>query len=735
MIVSKNNYNDLPLKDISFYGERIKKLGEGVSGSVYLYVNKEGKKYAIKKFRETDEGADSITIREISILTKLNHPNIVQIIDANIGVKNYLVMPAAKSDLKTYLKSNVTDPNTIKYFMYQLVKGLEYMHSLTVWHRDIKPDNILIYDNNRIVFTDFGLSRFGALSGNMYTVPVVTAFWRAPEIFLGAESYGPEIDIWAMGIILGEMAIGEWVISGTTETDVLIDMVKTIGGMTEKKWPGISGMSRFSLIKKINEKYPVGSLFSKTNETIDEPVTVIVPTITNETVPVTVMVPTIIPTNKLHKLGTDGTDLIKKMLISNPSKRINIHDVVSHKYFDSVRDNAEFIFGYKNIPIMKCGDRRILDDPLPTKVKYENPQNIETVIEWLYEVTQEFGLNPETFFYSRQLIDRVLKVIKFDRSRLQLLGVTALMISSKIYEIYPADINDFKYITNNSYTIEQIKDMEIKIMKTLKYQLMFPILSEYIHYYTEELSGEIRENATILGLAITISSIIPTLFSSHFIAGALVYMASGTNNFPPCLDISKIKVYEGMLITIRNEINRLLIKFPKLLGKNTKKLINILNPQVSSVKKEKELDSTKSLINESPKLSGIRLSTKVGVFFEHISEDEDFTYDTTRTDLSEFINNYVMAQALRFSNLLSNDDFANYFSFEKNKNKYIMTKKSLQRITYEIGKVEKETNATIHFNYVLPDLKPKFIRFVEFLKEGLLYDDPETKLSGYLENR
>ena len=185
--------------------------------------------------------------------------------------------------------------------------------------------------------------------------------------------------------------------------------------------------------------------------------------------------------------------------------------------------------------------------------------------------------------------------------------------------------------------------------------------------------------------------------------------------------------------TIKDEINRLLIKFPKLLGRKTKKLTNILNSP--SVKKEKELDSFKSLINESPKLSGIRLSTKVGVFFEHILEDDDFTYGTTRTELSDFINNYVMAQALRFSNLLNNNDFANYFSFEKNKNKYIITKKSLQRITYEIGKVEKETNATIHFNYVLPDLKPKFIDFVDFLKEGLLYDDPETKLSGYLKDK
>ena len=54
MIVSKNNYNDLPLQDISFYGERIRKLGSGFSGSVYLYVNKEGKKYAVKKFNSMD---------------------------------------------------------------------------------------------------------------------------------------------------------------------------------------------------------------------------------------------------------------------------------------------------------------------------------------------------------------------------------------------------------------------------------------------------------------------------------------------------------------------------------------------------------------------------------------------------------------------------------------------------------------------------------------------------------
>ncbi len=254
-------YNQLPFKNIGKYGYKYQKLGQGSFGSVYLYKNTTNK-YAVK-IMNNDDGITGSTIKEVSILTRLHHPNIVKIYDVILSELNVkMLMELASGDFRTYLNNTVLKSSVIKLFMYQLVKGLEYMHSKTVWHRDIKPANILIFPGKILKFTDFGLSRFGALPNNMYTVPIGTPLYRPPEIVLGAERYGPEVDIWGLGIILSQMAEGNYVnIKGKFDMNKLLlpqllpYIVKQIGGMTKEQWPGISGMQNFKYISKVNEDY------------------------------------------------------------------------------------------------------------------------------------------------------------------------------------------------------------------------------------------------------------------------------------------------------------------------------------------------------------------------------------------------------------------------------------------------------------------------------------------------
>lgn len=97
----------------------------------------------------------------------------------------------------------------IRLYMYQLLKGLAYMHSLHLMHRDVKPENLLISDRKELKICDFGFARQIKKSAGEeeMTDYVATRWYRPPELLVGA-AYSREIDIWAVGCIMGELIDG-----------------------------------------------------------------------------------------------------------------------------------------------------------------------------------------------------------------------------------------------------------------------------------------------------------------------------------------------------------------------------------------------------------------------------------------------------------------------------------------------------------------------------------------------
>ncbi len=710
-----NYFNQLPFKPLEEYGRIIEWLGKGGYGVVHKYRKRDGTKYAVKKMSSFDGDIPATTIRELSVATLLQHPNIAKIVDLNITDKGTtrIVMELAESDLESYLDNNKDlNPEQIKRLFYQLVKGLEYMHSLATWHRDIKPRNVLVFPNSTFKITDFGQGKFGALPNNLYTVPVVTLWWRSPDMLLGSKSYGPGADVWSLGMILGQMGYGEYVITGENEIDTLKQIVQKIGGMTESQWPGISGMTEFDSIRKINEEHPTGSIFS--SKRLNE------------------------------KLGSDGMDLLTKMLTPNPSKRIDMKEAAAHPYFDSIRN----IFNYPVIPDMVCGDRRVLKDIPAPQTQYKNQINdnmIHVLMDWLNEVTVEYMLKPASLYRARSIIDQYLKATdsKISRRNLQLLGVVALMIGAKIEEIYPPGTEDYIYISDNTYTRPQVLDMEREIVKVLRFQLAYPVISEYIAYYNEGLPKSIMTDANILGKALMVSPTIPNKYQAHDIAKALLYIA---NNKQSAVCLGGVDTNLANMIIA--EIERLRKIYPQLIGHPTedKRLGEILNesktlissdltvPSISSVRSE----PPQTIYQESPKLSGERLTKRVKIQFYGASDE-----DIDRMDVTNFLTDYIMFQALGYVNNIhsplpgkTKKQLTDYFGFVPSAGRddiYIQGKKELQRITYELGKLTVETNATIHFNYVLPDLVYTFNLFLEIkLVDGTRYSN--SKLSGALFN-
>lgn len=187
-------------------------LGEGTYGKVYkAMMVRTGETVALKnmKLDSQEEGIPSTAIREIAILKELSHPNVVKLYDVLCKPgKLVLVFEYLENDLKKYMKSmnGRLTPGTIKNFAYQLVRGVEFCHSSRIIHRDLKPQNLLIDKDGNVKLADFGLARAFGLPVKTYTHEVVTLWYRAPEILLGAKEYSTPIDIWSIGCIYAEMA-------------------------------------------------------------------------------------------------------------------------------------------------------------------------------------------------------------------------------------------------------------------------------------------------------------------------------------------------------------------------------------------------------------------------------------------------------------------------------------------------------------------------------------------------
>ncbi|KAL0652017.1 hypothetical protein Bca4012_094708 [Brassica carinata] len=286
--------------------EKVEKIGEGTYGVVYKARDKvTNETIALKKIRleQEDEGVPSTAIREISLLKEMQHSNIVKLQDVVHSEKRlYLVFEYLDLDLKKHMDSSPDfskDLHMIKRYVYQILRGIAYCHSHRVLHRDLKPQNLLIdRRTNSLKLADFGLARAFGIPVRTFTHEVVTLWYRAPEILLGSHHYSTPVDIWSVGCIFAEMISQKPLFPGDSEIDQLFKIFRIMGTPTEDTWPRVTSLPDYK------------SAFPKWK-----------PTELESFVP---------------NLDPNGIDLLSKMLLMDPTKRINARAALEHDYFKDI---------------------------------------------------------------------------------------------------------------------------------------------------------------------------------------------------------------------------------------------------------------------------------------------------------------------------------------------------------------------------------------------------------------
>jgi glycogen synthase kinase 3 beta len=291
----------------------VKVIGQGTFGVVYKVTDKDLKKnLAIKKVFQDPNYRN----REFMIVVELNHINCIKVHNyffTRDGAQTFLnlvmdyIPETLYRVLRYYKKKNMDFPDPLgKIYSYQMFRALAYIHALGIVHRDIKPQNILVDTNDhRLVICDFGSAK-KIQPGEKSVAYICSRYYRAPELILEQDKYGPEIDVWSIGCVIAEMFLGEPIFPGTSSRDQMIKIITLLGTPTA---PEIQAMSRSANVRL--PQVPAQGLTKKFGP----------------------------KTNPLV------IDLLSKILVYDPKKRLHPLEALMHPYFDELRNQKLTING------------------------------------------------------------------------------------------------------------------------------------------------------------------------------------------------------------------------------------------------------------------------------------------------------------------------------------------------------------------------------------------------------
>ncbi|KAL3895593.1 MAG: hypothetical protein SGCHY_004605 [Lobulomycetales sp.] len=304
-----------------------RELGHGAYGVVVAArvknpaVPETRRDVAIKKITKVFSKAilSKRTLREIKILRFFNgHENITSLLDMDIGSLSdfdevFIVQDLMEADLHQIIKSEqqLSDSH-YQYFIYQVLRGLKYIHSANVIHRDLKPGNLLVNADCELKICDFGLARglseapsTDSSPAGLMTEYVATRWYRAPEIMLSYRSYTKAIDMWSVGCIFAELLSGKPLFKGRDYVDQLNQILGILGTPEDEVLSRIASERAENYIRNLPH----------------------------------------LPAVPLAKIFTHATpaaiDLLEKLLKFDPEQRITVEEALSHPYLQAYHESDD----------------------------------------------------------------------------------------------------------------------------------------------------------------------------------------------------------------------------------------------------------------------------------------------------------------------------------------------------------------------------------------------------------
>lgn len=257
-------------------------------------------------------------LREIKLLAHFNDDNIIGLRDVLTPRDPerfehfYIVMDIMETDLKQVLRSGqlLTEAH-IQFFIYQALRALHIIHSAGVIHRDITPANILVNTNCDLKICDFGLAKEENDQGEYMTDYVTMRWYRAPELVMEDKNYSAQIDVWGIGCILGELLGSRPLFQGKDRVNQLDKIIDVIGTPSDADITAIGSSAAQKYLRKKAVRPP--------------------------------------PDWRKRYPGAspEALDLLTKMLVFNPNKRITVLQAMRHPFLESLHDEADDSVKYR----------------------------------------------------------------------------------------------------------------------------------------------------------------------------------------------------------------------------------------------------------------------------------------------------------------------------------------------------------------------------------------------------
>ncbi|KAF7413528.1 hypothetical protein HZH68_002017 [Vespula germanica] len=233
-------------------------VGSGAYGQVCSAVDTTtNQKVAIKKLARPFQSAVHAkrTYRELRMLKHMNHENVIGLLDVfhpSSSLEDfqhvYLVTHLMGADLNNIVRTQKLSDDHVQFLVYQILRGLKYIHSAGIIHRDLKPSNIAVNEDCELKILDFGLAR---PTENEMTGYVATRWYRAPEIMLNWMHYNQTVDIWSVGCIMAELLTGRTLFPGTDHIDHLTRVLVLCGMPTEETLNKITSQEARNYIQSL----------------------------------------------------------------------------------------------------------------------------------------------------------------------------------------------------------------------------------------------------------------------------------------------------------------------------------------------------------------------------------------------------------------------------------------------------------------------------------------------------